>query len=61
MCIWFGGSDEIGLQGLSSVSSLTTELGMDSAVVMATDSWALSLTSLSWCSWIGELYETVNS
>ena len=59
MCIWFGGGDEIGLRGLSSVSSLATELGLDSAVVMATNSWASSLAALSWC--VGGLYETVDS
>ena len=61
MCIWFGGDDEIGLQGLSLVSLLDTELGLDSAVAMVMDLWASSLAALSWCCWIGGLYETVDS
>ena len=61
ICIWFGGGDEIGLQGLSLVSSLATELGLDLAVAMATDSWTSSLATLSWCGWIGGLYEMLDS
>ena len=61
MHIWFGGGNEIRLQGLILVSSLATELRLDSAVAISTHSWASSLVALSWCSWIGGLYETVDS
>ena len=44
MCIWSGGGDEIGLLKSSSA----TELGLDLAVAVATDSRASNIAALRW-------------